>query len=213
MVRRTIKKYVNPVKIKPAIKKDEKYDFENKIIEGEDRDLKQKEVSLNNFGKKIKDKYKDVIPETRKRKELFKGPLNELKGKFNIKSDGVEESKNSEPEQKTSEPTQDKNDKATKIQSLIRKNNAKKIVEEKRKSIESTKDDKTVVENLVPQAESYKINFNTAKSIIDKYKDLSDDLTIDNFNKEDKIKLRGLMSSLGVSLNTKKLKSLRNKIK
>ena len=48
LAKRTINKYLNPVLIKPAIKKDEKYKFDgNSIQEAQDKDVKQKEVSMN----------------------------------------------------------------------------------------------------------------------------------------------------------------------
>ena len=101
--------------------------------------------------------------------------------------------------------------KVTKIQALIRGKNAKKLAEEKRKSVD-TSDAKTEIIDTNPKNESYIVNRNAYNAILDKYKG-KEGATIDAVDKEDKIKLKGLMTALGVSLYTKKLSSLRNKFK
>jgi hypothetical protein len=102
--------------------------------------------------------------------------------------------------------------KITKLQSKVRGNIAKKLVEEKRKSID-TSDEKTVILDTNPQAESFKINQNAYNQILAKYKNKPDTYTIDQFKGEDLVKIRGLMKSLSINLNTKRLDKLRNKFK
>ena len=102
--------------------------------------------------------------------------------------------------------------KLTKIQSKVRGNIAKKLVEEKRKLIDNS-DEKTVVQDTTPPIESFKLNQNAYNLILAKYKDRPNTDSIDSFEKEDVVKIKGLMKNLSINLNTKRLDKLRNKFK
>ena len=107
------------------------------------------------------------------------------------------------------------NKKVHKIKNAIVKGTAK-ARSEKRKSIDSnqpidTSDDKTVITDTTPQIESYKINTQSLKSLMAKYKDLSDSATIDDFDPEDQVKMKGYMKAIGVPIRTKKMSTLRKK--
>ena len=134
--------------------------------------------------------------------------------------EGVEESKTTEPKKpkkpKTisqitiSNPEEEK--KLAKVQLLLKQKNAKKILEEKRKSINPA-DDKTVIETLNTPVEAYKVNVSSFKKLIDIYKDLPNNGTIDDLKPEDQVKMKGYMKFLGINLKTKKLEKLREKTK
>jgi len=81
IVKRALNKYKNPVLIKPAIKKDEKYIFDDdKVIdEIKDKDTAQNDVSMEYLAKKIRKRYKNIIPEIQKTKAIYKPVLNEIK--------------------------------------------------------------------------------------------------------------------------------------
>ena len=102
------------------------------------------------------------------------------------------------------------NEKATKIQSLVRKNLAKKTVEEKRKSIDSN-DEKTVIDDTTPTTETYKINVQGFKNLIKKFSALDDKTNIDELLQKDQVKLKGYMKAIGIPSQTKTLKGLRKK--
>jgi len=102
------------------------------------------------------------------------------------------------------------NEKATKIQSLVRKNLAKKTVEEKRKSIDSN-DEKTVIDDTTPTTETYKINVQGFKNLIKKFSTLDDKTNIDELLQKDQVKLKGYMKAIGIPSQTKTLKGLRKK--
>ena len=129
--------------------------------------------------------------------------------------EGVEESKSTEPikakkpNKKTSpiiisNPEEEK--KLAKVQLFLKSKNAKKILEEKRKSV-NPQDDKTVVETLNTAAETYKTNAQAFKDLVDIYGFLSKNDTIDNLDPDDKVKMKGYMKALGISGKTKKLKN------
>ena len=102
------------------------------------------------------------------------------------------------------------NEKATKIQSLVRKNLAKKTVEEKRKSIDSN-DEKTVIDDTTPTTETYKINVQGFKNLIKKFSALDDKTNIDELLQKDQVKIKGYMKAIGIPSQTKTLKGLRKK--
>ena len=77
--------------------------------------MQQKEVSMDYLAKKIKKRYKDIIPKVRQTKESHKAVINEIKAKNS--GGGVEESKSNEPQQAIED--KDIKDKANKIISLI----------------------------------------------------------------------------------------------
>jgi len=103
-----------------------------------------------------------------------------------------------------------KDKKATKIQSLVRKNLAKKAVEEKRKSID-TSDEKTVIDDTSPEVETYKINVQGFKNLIKKFSALDDKTNIDELLSNDQVKLKDYMKAIGIPPQTKTLKGLRKK--
>ena len=174
MVKRAINKYLNPIVIKPAIKKDEKYKFDdNSIQEAIDRDAKQKEASMNYLAKMVKKRYEDIVPKVRQTKESHKAVINEIKAK---NSGGVEESKRNEPQtvpkppQSNKPPTPiakedlqnlplDNNErkaKANKIISLMAKGTSKGRLEKKKRESIDTSDANTVIVDTNPQIETYK---------------------------------------------------------
>jgi hypothetical protein len=86
VVKRALNKYKNPVLIKPAIKKDETYKFDDDKTyeEIKDKDTKQKDVAMEYLAKKIRKRYKNIIPEIQKTKAIYKPVLNDLQS-TNIK--------------------------------------------------------------------------------------------------------------------------------
>ena len=187
---REILKKHNPVIIKKAIV-DNNNDFFNAIQD------ERKQTIKNAF----KTTVKKAIPK----------PQAQPQPKPSTVSSGVQESKTAEP--KTLLEDDDKNKKVTIVQSLLRQKNAKKILEEKRKSLESNDDAKTEPPQYSTKEESYKSNIQAISDLLlNKYKHLPDTATIDDFESEDRTKIRGLMKAVGINRNTKSLKTLRNKI-
>ena len=105
--RRAVNKYKNPVVINPAIKKDEKYKFDdNSIKEAIDRDIQQKDVSMDYFGKKIKKRYES--------KMAAKSGIDDLLNNVDAHID-------------------DRKEKANKIISLMAKGTSKRRIENKKR--------------------------------------------------------------------------------
>jgi len=72
---------------------------------------------------------------------------------------------------------------------------------------------KTELPQYSTKEESYKSNIQAMSDLLlNKYKHLPDTATIDDFESEDRTKIRGLMKAVGINRNTKSLKTLRNKI-
>ena len=124
---------------------------------------------------------------------------------------GVEEIKSSQP------VPVELTEKAKKVTDAIIKGTSK-IKKSQRQSLtaqpkESTKndDDKTVIVDTNPTIEKYGTNIKSFKSLIEKYKDLPGNNSIDDFENEDAIKMKGFIKALGIAGKTKKLETLRKK--
>ena len=72
-------------------------------------------------------------------------------------------------------------------------------------------DDKTVIVDTNPTGITYGKNIKSFKLLIEKYKDYPNSNTIDDFEKEDQIHIKGFIKALGISANTKILETLRKK--
>jgi len=207
--KRAIKKYANPVTIKPAIKKDEKYTFdEERVTKALETDAIRKQAAMDNLAKRVKKRYglktKSSGVEETKTNEPQKAPTKPLLTE--------EETKTNEPQKAPTKPLLTKEEKITKLQSIVRQKLAKKAVDNRRKSID-TSDAKTDIVDTNPQVESYKANFKPFKDILSKYVHLPDTSSIDDFDPDDKVKIKGFIQALGIPMQTKKLDKLRNKLK
>ena len=85
-------------------------------------------------------------------------------------------------------------------------------MEKKRESID-TSDEKTGVQGTTPLSEQRKINETASREILDKYITESDDVRLENLNKEDFTKIKGLVSILGIPSNIKRLGAFRKYFK
>ena len=74
-------------------------------------------------------------------------------------------------------------------------------------------DDETENQDYFQPHEQYKANFKAYKALLATYVKLSDNLTSASMTQEDQVKLKGLKKVLGINANTKKIKTLRSKLK
>ena len=70
-------------------------------------------------------------------------------------------------------------------------------------------DDKTVLADTTPLSEQIKINETSARAILKKYNDKPDEINLKNLDSEGFIKLKGLVSKLGLPNNIQKLGKFR----
>jgi hypothetical protein len=216
----------NPVLIKPAIEAEK---IKNILKENVNQNKKSRENFKNIFDtvKRIDNELKlpkstpqkELINEstpttelntTTPKKEIIKLKPNELtlpKSTPTIKLNTITTTK-------STPPIDDKSKEATKIQSKVRQFVAKKVADEKRKSLNSNPDDaKTVVETLNTATEQYNVNADSYKNLLDNYKHLPGHSTIKQLSKQDQTKIKGFMKALGIPPQTTKIDSLRKKIK
>ena len=209
---RKLAKRINPVKIKPAIGKDEKFDFDKSLTKANEIDEQNKQIR-----KEQSEKRKQEFLE--RREERFK-KLEENKQKY--KEDGerskeyrekikekkrVQNEKENERRKTILLEKEKKNNEATKIQKKFREKYG-----DKRNSIDNS-DDKTVVEGTTPLTAQRQRNETSAIAILDKYENEADDVKLESLNNEDFIKLKGMSSVLRLPSNIKKLGAFRKYLK
>ena len=183
--KRAINKYVNPVLIKPAIKKDAKFEFNEAVIKKAlERDENKKQASFDVLGKRIKNRYKDLKP-----------------------SGGVEESKEADAEAK-----QEKDQKLDKVKKLISGHKIKNFI--MNTNDKNNSDDKTVQAEYNQTAEDIatqkQTNFNTMLQLIEELKDQPKNKWATSLGEKGK-KLRDLAKPY-ISSNTQKLGTIIEKI-
>ena len=98
------------------------------------------------------------------------------------------------------------------LRQVVAKKKLEKLKEEAKRNSINPSDAQTVIDNTTPKIETYKINQQSYKQLLNKYISLDENDTLDSFDNEDKIKIKGFMKVLGISPNTKILKSLRKKL-
>ena len=183
--KRAINKYVNPVLIKPAIKKDAKFEFNEAVIKKAlERDENKKQASFDVLGKRVKNRYKDI----------------KLSG-------GVEESKEVEAAQE-----QEKEQKLNKVKKLISGHKIKNFI--MNTNDKNNSDDKTVQAEYNQTAEDIatqkQTNFNTMLQLIEELKDQPKNKWASSLGEKGK-KLRDLAKPY-ISSNTQKLGTIIDKI-
>ena len=181
--KRAFNKYINPVLIKPAIKKDAKFEFNEAVIKKAlERDENKKQASFDVLGKRIKNRYKDLKP-----------------------SGGVEESKEAEAKQ-------EKDQKLDKVKKLISGHKIKNFImntNDKNNSDDKTvqAEYNQTAEDIATQKQT---NFNTMLQLIEELKDQPKNKWASTLGEKGK-KLRDLAKPY-ISSNTQKLGTIIDKI-
>ena len=89
---------------------------------------------------------------------------------------------------------------------------AKKAADEKRQSTSTSDAGTDAGEDIDTKTESYKVNLNLFRSLMNSYKHLPDDASIEVIPLDDRMKLKQYMKAINVNMNTKLLSTLRTNL-
>ena len=201
-----VKKYINPVKIKPAIKKDEEYKFDDRFANSLSKFESDAKVSMDYLGKKVKQHVSKAI----KSKQNFKGVLKEIKDKSTPKTpEGVDESKTSN----TPIPSRPTTPIPSRTTTPVKSRPASPVKTTNDDDYDS--DNTTVNNDTITVADNLKPIYQKAQATLnkDKYKDLPNKTNLYNTNPKLYKKLNDALAAItGKPSDIKKLGTLRQKL-